>query len=162
MSTTTRADLACEALLWTSIAAEAKARADAARKQLEDQARTEWERDGVAPTWKIPGVGTVPLALSQDRIVVADPTTYTTWVARTYPTEVEQTTTIRPAFDEAFRAGLIGRGDPPCLPDGTVVPGLIYAPGGTPRGVSIRPTGAAKTLFAAEAAARLDKIGGLR
>ncbi len=75
-----RSDLAHDALLWTAIADEAKARASAVRTELEARAVAESKAEGSAPTWRIPDVGTVPLFLTHPRIDVVDEAAYAGWV----------------------------------------------------------------------------------
>ena len=154
-----RAQLAAEAVFWAAVADEARARGALARESLDMQARQELTRDGIAPTWRIPGVGTVPLALSADRVDVADEAAYTEWVAASHPTEVETivTTRVRPAFDAHLRAGAAKR-SAACDEQGQAIPGLAFVAGGTPKGISIRPSTDARAEAAHLAAAALDGI----
>lgn len=147
MSGPTRATLAQDALFWSAVADAAKEKAQQARAALDLQARAELERDGTAPTWRIPGVGTVPLALTSDSVDVTDPRAYLAWVRDRYPTEIETVVQVRPAFDKALREAAAKRGAA-CDDEGTVIPGLTFRPGGAPRGVSIRPSADAKTTAA--------------
>ncbi len=153
-----RADQARAVLFWDAVADNAAARAAAAREDLAAAARAELARDGTAPTWRIPGVGTVPLALSIDAVVVADTLTYTRWVAQRYPDEVEQR--VRPEFDKWLRRRAAQRGDPPCDDHGEAIPGVRFVAGGAARGVSVRPEPAARESAAAAALAFLDRQGG--
>lgn len=147
-----RAALARQGAFWTAVAAAAKTRAEAARHQLDQVAAAEYARDRIAPTWRIPGLGTVPFGTTRAEVVVADAAKYLAWVAERHPTEVESR--VREAFDIRLRRVLADRGEPLCDDEGTVIPGLRYEPGGMPRGVSIRPDRAAKERFA-EAAEEL-------
>lgn len=156
MSAPTRAELAQQALLWGSVADVARARASSARAALEAQARQELERDGVAPTWRIPGFGTVPLSLSQDRVEVTDEAALVAWVADNYPSEVETVLTVRPAFRDLLLKGLAESGEDCCTADGTRVPGVVFRAGGQPRGVTIRPAAGVKAAAAELAAVMLD------
>jgi hypothetical protein len=151
-----RAEQARLAVFWRSVAAAATDRAAALTGDLEAQARAEYDRDGSAPTWRIPGVGTVPFTLSSDRVDVADEAAYTAWVATRYPTEV--VTRVRPTFDEQLRKQLAKRGEPLCDDEGTVIPGLRFVPGGTPRGIQLRPTTEARADASAIANAYLDAM----
>jgi hypothetical protein len=155
VSTPTKAELAQQALMYTCVVVEAKARAEAARAQLDQMARDELEREGTAPTWRIPGVGTVPLALSQPSVDVVDVAAYVAFVARRWPTEVEYT--VRPAFDRALRTSAANRGAA-CDDEGTIIPGLVFREGGAPRGVSIRPAADAKTATLRLAGELLDAV----
>lgn len=156
-SSPTKAELAQQALLYTCLVVEAKTRAEAARAQLDAIARDELARDGAAPTWRIPGVGTVPLAMTQDAVDVVDEPAYTAWVASRYPTEVETFTRVRPVFDRRLRDEAAQRGAA-CDDQGEVIPGLLFRAGGLPRGVSIRPAAAAKTATLQLAAQMLDAV----
>lgn len=129
MSAPNRADLAHQALWWGAVADEAHRRAKAARTELDTQARAELERDGIAPTWRIPGLGTMPLSVTQPSVEVVDQAAWTAWVGLRHPTEVETLTRVRPVFDELLRKALAERGDPPCTADGERVPGVVYRPG---------------------------------
>ncbi len=145
MTAPTRADLAHRALFWTAVADEAKDRARAARSALDDQAREELARDGVAPTWRIPDLGTVPLSLSQPGIGVVDEVAFLAWVRTRYPDEVEATYRVRPAWQAYLTRRLLARrADPPCDDDGEVIPGLEYRAGGQPVGVRVVATADAK------------------
>lgn len=154
-----RAQLASEAIWWDAVAAQAKARGAYARTELDEQARAEFTRDGVAPTWRIPDVGTVPLALTAARVDVVDPAAYTEWVAATFPEQVETivTTRVRPAYDQVVRDAAAARGAA-CTEDGEVIPGLAFVPGGAPKGISIRASSDAKESAAALADAALDGL----
>lgn len=156
-----RAQLAAEAVWWDAVAAEAKARGAQAREQLDAQARGEFTRDGIAPTWRIPGVGTVPLALTADRVDVVDEAAYTAWVFEHRPDEVETITRVRPAYDKHVREGAAKRGAA-CTADGEVIPGLRFTPGGEAKGIAIRASSDAKDGAAQLATAALDGLFELR
>lgn len=150
--THTRADLAGAVLLWSAIASEAHDQAVAARAELERDARADLEANGAAPTWRIAGMCTVPLATTTAQVVVDDPAAYTRWLEQRYPTKVETLTRPLDAFDVAFRRTLAAGGDPPCDPaTGELVPGLRFVAGGEPRGVSVRPEPGVKARMAAQA-----------
>lgn len=153
-----RSEQARLAVFWGAVASAASARAKTFTAGLEAQAREELERDGYAPTWRIPGLGTVPLALTSDRVDISDEAAYVAWVARRHPTEVETITRVRAAFDEQFRRQLARRGEPLCDDEGTIIPGLTFRQGGLPRGIQIRPEPAAKEAAAALAGAYLDAM----
>lgn len=153
-STPTRADLARDALFWTAVADEAKARADAARAELADQARHEYQQTGAAPTWRIPGIGTVPLYLTNDQVAVVDEAAYVAHVADRHPGEVETIRRVRPAFDEALRKRLLADRAQP------MPPGLELRVGGAPRGVAIRAGADAKAVAAETAVRFLNATGG--
>lgn len=147
-----RAQLAEQALLWSLIAVEAKAQAETCRAALDEQAREEYERQGSAPTWRFPGVGTVPLSLTTDQVVVDNPVTYLAWMRDRGPHQIETVEQVRPAFDKQFRESVAKYGDPPRDPaTGELVPGLRFVPGGRPKGVSVRPADGAKQRMTAMA-----------
>jgi hypothetical protein len=154
---TGRAALVRDAVWWDCVAEQAKARAQAARQVLAAEASAELERDGIAPTWRIPGLGTVPLGVTSDTVVVDDADAYTKWVADRYPTEVETVAHVRGVFDGHLRRAAAERGDPPCDPKtGKVIPGLRFVAGGQPRGIQIRPDSAAKEALSQVASGWLD------
>jgi hypothetical protein len=157
MTAPNRADGARYVTFWTAIAAEATARAAAVRNDLTAQAIDELERDGVAPTWRIPGLGTVPLALTSDTVAVTDPGAYLKWMKVAHPEEVETLVRVRPAYDEHFRKYLAQRGHV-VDDEGTVIPGLEFRAGGRATGVSVRATTAAKEEAASLASGLLDSI----
>ncbi|GIJ66274.1 hypothetical protein [Virgisporangium ochraceum] len=152
MTAPTRADLAHRALFWAAVAEEAKARATAARTQLDEQAKAEYAATGAASTWRVPGVGTIPLSLTQDAVVVDDEAVYLAHVAEAYPTEIETIRRVRPAFDELLRKSV--------LQEPRDVPGLRIVPGGRPKGISVRATTSAKESAARLARTFLDNSGG--
>ncbi len=152
MTAPTRADLAHRALFWDAVAGEAKTRAGVARKELDAQAKAEFAATGAAPTWRVPGVGTIPLSLTQDTVVVDDEHTYLEWVAEHHPSEVETVRRVRPAFDEVLRKSL--------AQEPRDVPGLRFVPGGQPKGISVRASADAKASAGALAVQFLDAPGG--
>lgn len=158
MSAPNRAQLAGLGLFWDSVAEDAKTRSRAAREELNAAAQQELERDGIAPTWRVPGFGTVPLTLTAPSIEVTDPDAYLTWVAERHPDEIETVRRVRPSFDERIRRSALKRGDPPSTPDGEAIPGLKFRPGGQPRGVQLRPDAQAKEQAALTAHAFLDSL----
>jgi hypothetical protein len=157
MTAPNRATLARDVLFWKAVAEAAALRAHTARAILDGQARAELERDGVAPTWRIPGLGTVPLALTSDSVDVVDEAAYVEWMRRRFPTEVETITRVRPAFDKALREAAAKR-KASCDDQGELIPGLTFRPGGKPRGVSVRPSADATAAAAAQAEVFLARV----
>lgn len=155
-----RAQLAAEAVWWDAVAAEAKTRGAQAREALDAQARAEFTRDGIAPTWRIPDVGTVPLALTANTVRVVDEAAYTAWVADRFPEQVQTTVQVRPAYDKTLREAAAKRGAA-CDDQGEAIPGLEFVPGGAPKGISIRASSDAKAAAAALAGAALDGLAEL-
>lgn len=153
-----RAERAQMAHFWDSVADDAKIRSQAIRQELTAEASAEFQRDGIAPTWRIPGFGSVPLNLTSDTVEVTDPDAYAKFVAERWPDEVESVLRVRKAFDGRLRASAVKRGDPPTTADGEVIPGLVFRPGGQPKGIQIRPDDQAKELAAHTAHAFLDSL----
>lgn len=154
-----RAELVEQVLLWSAVADQAKARAAAAREALNEAAAQELVVNGSAPTWRIPGLGVVPLRLSSDQVVVDDEALYLDFVQAEYPTEV--VLIVRPAFHAALLAAAAEAGDPPVDPTtGQIIPGLRFIPGGQPRGVSVRPVGDTRRRMLERAREILDQAGG--
>lgn len=152
-----RDQLAAEAVWWDAVADEAQARGAQAREQLEAQARAEFTRDRVAPTWRIEGIGTVPLSLTGDRVDVVDEAAYRAWVAARHPDNIETITQIRPAFDKAVRTAAAKR-KAACTAEGEAIPGLQFVAGGVPKGIAVRAGDDAKASAAALAGAALDGL----
>jgi hypothetical protein len=147
----TRADLAHRAVFWDQVAEQAKARAAEVRAGLEEEARAEFVETGTAPTWRVPGLGTIPLSLTQDAVVVVDERLYLTWVLDNHPSEVEVVSRVRPAFDAVLRKTL--------AKDRRDVPGLRFVPGGQPKSISVRASQDAKDAAAELATQFLDASG---
>lgn len=152
-----RAVLAQQAVFWDAVAAEAAARAAEQRALLFAQARQEFEQERIAPTWRIPGLGTVPLSMTADRVDVADEAVYTAWVAERHPEQIETITRVRPAFDGVLRKGAAKRGAA-CTVEGEVIPGLRFVPGGEPKNIAIRASEDAKGDAAGLAVIVLDGL----
>jgi len=120
------------------------------RAALTADARSEFDEQGTAPTWRLPGL-TVSTAMTADSVAVVDEAAFTAWVAKAYPTEVETVTAVRPAFRAKLLGDAAGRGDPPCSADGEVIPGVEFRPGGEFRAVSVRPSSGLRSQLAAKA-----------
>lgn len=138
-----RAVLAQQAVFWDAVAVQAAARAAEQRRLLFEQARQEFEQERIAPTWRIPGLGTVPLSMTADRVDVVNEPVYVAWVAERHPEQIETTVRVRPAFDNMLRKGAAKRGAA-CTAEGDVIPGLLFVPGGQPKTIAIRASEAAK------------------
>jgi hypothetical protein len=128
------------------------------RKALRADAQAEFQEQGTAPTWRLPGY-TVSTAVSHDSIEVVDESAFLRYVGEHYRTEIEEILRVRPAFQLGFFADVVTRGDPPCDRDGQVIPGLAFRPGGEFRSVSVLPMAATKASLRAIAA---DIAAGLR
>lgn len=126
------------------IAAAATERAAQLRQDLETEARTELAEQGSAPSWRLPGLGTVTLAVTREAAYVADPAVFMAWVKARFPGEIVEQ--VRPSFQTALLAEVICDGEACECHDrvavhpgtGEIVPGLAVRPGGLPRSLSFR------------------------
>jgi hypothetical protein len=73
----------------------AKARIALARDLLEQQLHAIHETTGTAPTLRLPGLGTVSLALPKPHPEIVDADAFASWVAERHPSEVTTTVEIR-------------------------------------------------------------------
>lgn len=141
------------------VAAAAAARAATLRAELEADAKAELAEQGAAPTWRIPGVGTVLLSVSKEAPVITDETALTAWVAERHPSEVETIEQIRPAFRAALLRLSQCDGDKVAHPaTGEPIPGMTVRPGGVPRSLSFRLDNAVKQAAAADADVMLESL----
>lgn len=148
-----------EVLRLEGLAAAAYRRAAQHRAELDREARAELEREGTAPSWRLPDIGTVALPLSKEAAVVADVGDLAKWVAARYPTEVEQVRQVRPAFQTALLQRVVCTDDVVVDPEtGEVIPGLAVRPGGVPKTLTITASRDAKAVFAAHGDQLLDAI----
>ena len=92
-----RADRVSHILQLEALAAAARARALVMRSDLADEATTELEREGAAPTWRLPEIGTVSMPLSKETVVVADPAALLAWCQERHPEQIRQVAEIYPA-----------------------------------------------------------------
>jgi hypothetical protein len=122
-----------------ALASAALRQAGVFRRALDEEATRELVEQGTAPSWKLPGLGSVVLPVSKEAAFVADPQALAWWVAVEYPDEVQEVTQVR----ERFVKALLGRGqrradgsvtDPKT---GQVIPGLKVRPGGVPGAIRI-------------------------
>ena len=145
-----RAD-AIKTIVWLDqLAAAAKTEAAKVRADVLADARAEFEEQGMAPTWRIPDIATVAASVTHASVYVEDEAAFVAWVGKRYPTEVETKTVVRAAWQTGFLTRAPGSHGLVADPDtGEVVPGLNVRRGGEFSGISIRPTPAAKEVFAA-------------
>ena len=148
------------AIIWLDqLAAAAKAEGAKLREMVYADARAEYEEQGTAPTWRIPDVATIAASVSHESVSVADDVTFTDWVLKRYPTEVETISRVRPAWLTQFLGACDTNGDAAVdSSSGEVVPGLGVREGGRFAGITIRPTADAKAVFAAVAQQSLTKL----
>lgn len=132
------------------IAAAATERATQLRQDLEAEARAELAEQGSAPSWRLPGLGTVALSVSREAAYVVDQAALTAWVKGLYPGEIVDQ--VRPSFQTALLADVICEGEHVVHPyTGEVVPGLAVRPAGLPRSLSFRMDRQVKTSAVADA-----------
>jgi hypothetical protein len=143
-------------LMLESVAANARARAAVLRAELAEAARAELEREGTAPTWRLPDIGTVTLPVSTERVYVADEAALLAWVkahaSEGDPDDVLETIErVKPSY-LAELLTLVEIVDGRVIDDlGTVVPGLAIRPGGVPQALSFRPSRDAQEVARAAA-----------
>lgn len=148
-----------ELLRLDGLIAAAKDRVSEHRVALSTEAGGEYEREGMAPTWRWPDLCTVILPISKETPVVTDAEALVDWCRERYPSELETFVRIRPAFQDA----LLRRGQPvgesvmdPAT--GEAIPGMGVRPGGIPKALTIRATPEATALFAAVGRQMLDDL----
>lgn len=144
-----RADLTKQVLLYDQLAAAAKAKAAIARAELDMQAKAELETQGMAPTWRLPQVGTISLPVSQETVYVADEAALVAWVGNLDANAVvaEVTAKVRPEWHRELEKNLFVSGDVVLWkPTGEVIPGYAVRQGGQPMALRIVPSGEAKAM----------------
>jgi hypothetical protein len=154
-----RAERLQELLRLEGLITAAKERVGEHRVALNAEATGEYEREGMAPTWRWPDLGTVILPVSKETVVVADPAAVLAWVKERHPSEVEHIEQVRPSFMVALLQRLAPAADIVVDPTtGEMVPGLAVRAGGVPKALSIRPTPAASELFTAVGRQALEEM----
>lgn len=98
-STPGPASLPTRALMERLLAVQARMSALSAlesdsRAILHGRALAELEEQGVAPTWRAPGLGTVVLTDPQPKLAVNDPAAFAAWAAEKHPEHVTATLTV--------------------------------------------------------------------
>lgn len=143
-----RAELAKQAMLYDELAKSAKNRANTFRGQLDAQAREEYAEQGMAPSWRLQGIGTVVLPVSTEQPYVSDLDKFLDWVKLNAPQQIELVPTVRPKFlAELLRDVRSADGAAVLVDTGEVIPGLDVRAGGSPGSLSIRPTSEARALI---------------
>lgn len=148
-----------EVLRLEGLAAAANARAKTYRDELSVEARDELAREGSAPTWRIPDLATITLAVSKEAPYVLDDHLLLQWCKDHYPEHVETIQQVKGAFRARLLTDGIISGD--SVVDGTtgeVVPGLAVRPGGQPQSLTIRPSQAARVVYAAMGERTLEDL----
>lgn len=140
----------------------AEATARALKEALKNEARTEWVENETAASWRLPEAN-VSASISHDAFVVADPDAFHAWLAKAYPTEVKTVTVPRNpewtrklldtlataslcdcpdgtlAAHDAPQGSCVKRREVAITPDGTVVEGVVFEPGGRFITASVTP-----------------------
>lgn len=148
-----------EVLRLEGLAAAANARAKTYREELSLEARDELTREGSAPTWRIPDLATITLAVSKETPYVLDEHLLLQWCKQRYPEHVETIEQVKGAFRQRLLVDAIVSGD--SVVDGgsgEVVPGLAVRPGGQPQSLTIRPSQAARVVYAAMGERTLEDL----
>lgn len=143
-----RADLTKQVLLYDQLAAAAKAKAAIARAELDMQAKAELETQGMAPTWRLPQVGTISLPVSQESIHLTDETALMQWARdNEVPNATESVIRLRADWVRGLEKTLVTSGD--LVVDsatGEIVPGYRVRHGGLPMALRIVPSSEAKAM----------------
>lgn len=129
------------------------------RKALRADAAAEYEEQGTAPTWRLPGF-TVSASITRDRVEIVDSGQFMAWLQARFPTEVyeERRLVVRNAeWMKNVLDGLASRhefedGEKVADDEGTVVPGLKFAAGGEFHAVAIVPNSATRATLRGMAA----------
>lgn len=148
-----------EVLRLEGLAAAASARARTYRDELSVEARDELAREGSAPTWRIPDLATITLAVSKETPYILDDHLFLTWCKQRYPDQVETVEQVRGAFRAQLLVDAIVSGD--AVVDGgtgEVVPGAAVRPGGQPQSLTIRPSQAARAVYEAMGERTLEDL----
>lgn len=156
-----RADLTNAALLYEQLSAAAKEKAQTYRAELQQQAADELATQGMAPTWRLPDIGTVSLPVSSEAVYLADRKALLEYAA-TRPVEeqaVEAVLEIQAPWLAALERRLVPAGD--AVADsatGEVIPGYAVRPGGVPQSLTIRPNAEARAIARQYAEGMLDRF----
>lgn len=154
-----RADMSRQVLLWDQLAAAAKDRSAALRQQLQTSAAEEYAAQGMAPTWRLPGVGTVSMPVTQDQIVVVDEAALCDWVERRTPALVETIRRVQPNHLANILANTVAADGVVLDPaTGEVVPGLEARAGGQPLALRFKPSGEAQAVARMSADGLLERF----
>lgn len=158
---TNRADVVKGVLLWEGVEKAAKKKAAALREQLNADARSEYEEQGTAPTWRLPDIGTVILPLTTETPYIADIEAFTKWTKERHPEQVEHIEQLRTTFVAALLARVeLDDGQVIDTTTGEIVPGIGVREGGLPKSLSITPGKTARLLIAAHAEDMIAALDG--
>lgn len=148
-----------EVLRLEGLAAAASARAKTYRDELSLEARDELAREGSAPTWRVTDLATITLAVSKETPYILDDYLLLQWCKDRYPEHVETVEQVKGAFRSRLLVEAIISGD--SVVDGAtgeVVPGAAVRPGGVPQSLTIRPSHAARSVYAAMGERTLEDL----
>jgi hypothetical protein len=154
-----RADLTRQVLLYDQLAAAAKAKAAEARAALDEQAREELSSQGMAPTWRLPDVGTISLPVSQESVYIADGNAFMDWLERNQPAAIDRIRAVNPQWQAKLEKTFAIAGDAVVDPaTGEVVPGYGVRRGGLPMALRIVPSGDARAMARQYAEGLLERF----
>mgnify|MGYP003575017864 CR=1 FL=1 len=118
--------------------AAAEAFAEVVREALGNEARTELEDNGMAPTWRTPGGGvTLSCGTNRSWVSVHDESAWLKWCKEREPDQVEILERVRPAWQSMYLKAVAKRGFPPQAKDGEVIECLSWHEGGGYRSISL-------------------------
>lgn len=140
-----------QTILWLqALAARVEREEKALRATLDERARQELREEGTAPTWRFPDLGQVTLSVTTEQPIVTNANEWVGWVAERYPDEVDYVPVVRSSWQKAFFAKAKLAGEKVVDPaTGEVVPGTAVKPGNQPLSLSVRPSPAAREVYAA-------------
>lgn len=154
-----RAELTQQVLLFEQLAAAAKTRAAAARELLDAQAKAELEEQGMAPTWRMPLVGTVSLPVTLEGVYIADGNAFMDWLQQRYPAAVDIVRAVNPQWQRKLESVFAPNGDVVVdTTTGEVVPGYGVRRGGQAMSLRIVPSSDAKALARQHAEGLLERF----
>lgn len=153
MSELKPSDVAGDALAWSVIETEAKARKEACRAWLTDHLGP----DLLAVAAQVNGqqVGKASYSLGSPEFKVTDSAAFMAFVVEQYPTEIEVVTQVNSAFQKRLLGELQAVGGTAIDTNGVPVPGVELQPG-KPRLTITKDKGARDTIAAALAGGRLS------
>lgn len=143
-------------LILEAFATEATKLAAIRRRSLDERARKQLNEEGIAPSWELPNVAKVTLALTKQALFVADVDKLTAWMGARRPEAVEQVAQLKPGAAAQLVGTLIIDGDVAVDPEtGEIVPGIGVRKGGQPKSLSVVQADGVKAVVAAQVAQML-------
>jgi hypothetical protein len=148
-----------EVLRLEGVAAAATARALVYRNELTTEARAELEREGSAPTWRIPDMATISLGVSKEAVYVSNEVALLEWVTDRYPDQVVTVEQVRLVFrNRLLDEAIINGNNAVDKTTGEIIRGVAVRAGGVAGSLSIRPTHEAQIVFEAIGERTLDEL----